>query len=470
MGAGDRCFEGLLSSGTRVAPVSVRHASRYSLWLRFQGRRPGSQWQRCSSLALQVDGKPVEIGPCRIIKDAGAQEDEFRLVPTRTIHDFEKLLFRSSIDILESAAVNLPLVLSYKRRIDARFAEFVSDLTYDLSAYRAVFDQVDTNIAEEPPHVRKLLQMAIIGSLGQQLLHHLDEQHDRLREITGDFSDEQHEHHGFYFRKQLRDIILCAPIMARTNLKPRGYIGDSEMMRLIYLNDCQGDTTFGKIMHKHAVSQAAAQAVRNRRVDLARILKDFLARRQPEPAGGAERLKVLSVACGPAMELLEILKTADDCRRLHYSFLDQDRHALLEAAGLVEQIEARLDEQLSCDFIKESVRTMLVTRELQERWGKFDFIYSMGLFDYLTKPVAIRVLRKLYHLLLPGGEMIIGNFAYENPSFFYMAYWMDWTIIYRSDEEMLGLAEGLPGAAASVHRDETGIQIFLHIRKQKADG
>jgi extracellular factor (EF) 3-hydroxypalmitic acid methyl ester biosynthesis protein len=94
----------------------------------------------------------------------------------------------------------------------------------------------------------------------------------------------------------------------------------------------------------------------------------------------------------------------------------------------------------------------------------------MGLFDYLTKPVATAVLQKLYHLLLPGGEMIIGNFAPENPTMVYMAYWMDWTIIYRSENEMLELASELEGAVASTQRDETGVQILLHIKKQAEDG
>lgn len=471
MDAANVYFEGLLTSGTTTAAVSVRYASRYSLWLRFDGRKPRGTRNEYSKLALQVDGRSIEMGPCRIFKDEGANEDEFRLVPLRSIHDFEKLFFRFRVDTLESGAVNLPLIISYKRSIDSRFSSFVADLTYDLSAYKTLFDQIDVDISDEPPHVLELLQRGIIDSLGQELLRYLDEQHERLKAITADFTDDQHEHHGFYFRKQLWNIILCAPIMARTNLKPRGYIGDSEMMRLIYENDYSGDSTFGKIMHKHPVSQPAAQAVRNRRYDLARILREFVAAKGSDRDGSdrEQKFKVLSVACGPAMELTEVLQTAQECRKLHFSLLDQDRDALLEAAGVVEALEQRLGAEVSTDFIRESVRTMLVTRELQKRWGRFDFIYSMGLFDYLTKPVATAVLKKLFHLLLPGGEMIIGNFAFENPSMQYMAYWMDWTIVYRSEEEMFALASELEGACSAVYRDETGIQIFLSIKKRIDD-
>jgi len=151
--------------------------------------------------------------------------------------------------------------------------------------------------------------------------------------------------------------------------------------------------------------------------------------------------------------------------RMHFSLFDQDQQALLEAAGLVSDMEKSLKSEISADFIRESVRTMLVTRALQERWGQFHFIYSMGLFDYLTAPVATAVIRKLYQLLTPGGEMVIGNFHVVNPSRFFMEYWLDWKIIYRTEEDFLRLVEGLSGAEVSVRYDATRIQMLLHVRK-----
>ncbi len=92
----------------------------------------------------------------------------------------------------------------------------------------------------------------------------------------------------------------------------------------------------------------------------------------------------------------------------------------------------------------------------------------MGLFDYLTPPVASAVLRKLYALLLPGGEMAIGNFHESNPNRYYMDYWLDWPIIYRTEESFIALAEGLKGAQTWVEFDDTGVQMMLRIRKQES--
>jgi len=460
-------FPGVLKSRDAELPVRARYASRYSLWLEYGDGTAEELTGDFPLLTLEVDSKSVEMGPCRVWQERNGSGGAFRLVPLGSIPNFEKLFFRSRIDTLESSAVNLPLILGYKNSINTAFREYVSDLTYDLSAYKTLFDRIDSEYREEDPAVRDSIQAGILENLGPDLMGYLDAQLSRLYQIVRDFTDKEHEHHGYYFRKQLWNIILCSPIMARTNLKPRGYIGDSEMMRMIYLDDYQGESTFGKIMHKHPVGQPAAQAVRNRRRDLAAMVTRFM----DAPANAAlSRVNVLSVACGPAFELADILRTSRDCERLHYSLLDQDQQALLEAAGLVAEIEERLHTRLSVDFIKESVRTMLVTRELQERWGEFHFIYSMGLFDYLTPPVAVAVLKKLYNLLLPGGELVIGNFSTHNPTLYYMAYWLDWSILHRTEEELVALAAELPGATTSVEYDETGIQMFLRIQKRGSNG
>ncbi len=479
MGETTHVFEGLLTEGREKFPVRARYASRYSLWIEGNGR-PGSA--DINNLSLLVGDKLVDIGPCRIVDaaDQGAEAGSvteaepvgddgrpwLRLVPAARLHDFEKLFFHARSETLDRASLNLPLILGYKDRIDPGFRHFVSDLTYDLNVYAGLFDQMDAEYRDEPRAIARSIQESIIGTVGGTLRSYLDAQARELERIVGGFSESEHEHHGFYFRRQLWNILLRAPIMARTNQKPRGYNGDSEMMRMVYLNDYMGDTTFGKILHKYSLDQPAAQAVRNRRQAVA----DLLHHCADERAGGAGRLRVLSVACGPCFEVREILRTPAECERMHFSLFDQDQQALLEAAGLIAGLEKSLGTEISADFIRESVRTMLVTRALKERWGQFDFIYSMGLFDYLTAPVACAVLRKLYQLLTPGGEMAIGNFFVSNASRFYMEYWHDWKIIYRTEEDFLRMADGLPGARVDLRFDETRIQMLLHVRKEDADG
>jgi extracellular factor (EF) 3-hydroxypalmitic acid methyl ester biosynthesis protein len=455
-------LDGWLTTGEKKVPIKARFASRYSILVDVDGVKMGPEVENCT---LTVEDKAVDLGPVRLLPQTDGEAGR-RLMTAGRIHDFEKLFFHAALDTIESAFMNLALVLSYKDSIDETFRHFVSDLTYDLNVYGHLLDQVDQKSADEPPAVREHVVGDIINTIGRDLVEYLDSQQAELARIVSGFPEDEHEHHGFYFRRQLWNILMRTPIMARTNLKPRGYNGDSEMMRMIYMNDYQGETLLGKILHKYSMSQPAAQAVRNRRLEVAEMLHRY-AQSAVLPEG--EKLKVLSVACGPAFEVREILRTAGDCARMHFSLFDQDQQALLEAAGLVNEIERTLHAEVSVDFIKESVRTMLVTRALQDRWGQFNFIYSMGLFDYLTAPVATAVIKKLYQLLKPGGEMVIGNFVAGNPSRFFMEYWHDWKIIYRSEEDFRQITAELEDAEISVHFDETKIQMLLRVRKLAAN-
>jgi extracellular factor (EF) 3-hydroxypalmitic acid methyl ester biosynthesis protein len=327
--------------------------------------------------------------------------------------------------------------------------------------YKNLFDSLDAEYCEEEANLKNSLQEAIINSEGRKFMRFLDDKLTELERIVDSFDKEEHERHGFYFRKQLWNIILCSPFMARTNLKPRGYAGDSEMMAMLYANDYRGDSTFAKLMHKHPVEHPAAQAVRNRRKVIADMVRNMKDHQQKEPG---KKSRVLSVACGPAQEIQDILISHDDRKRYHFTLLDQDRTALYEAAKSVDETERGLGGKIAVDYLNESVRTMLSTPRLISEWGQFHFIYSLGLFDYLTPPVAAAVVKKLYQLLTPGGEMVIGNFHVSNPSKYYMAYWLDWVLYYRKQSDLKNLLRDA-SAKTDVFFDDTGVQMFLHVRK-----
>ncbi|MFG1495502.1 class I SAM-dependent methyltransferase [Saccharospirillum sp. HFRX-1] len=458
-------LSGRLLRGDHSFEVAMRYASQYSLWLRFVDDQPPAPLGVYDHLTLNAEILTIETGRCELLAPE-IEGDDFRLVALENIHDFKKLLFDGRIDVLDNTARNLPLVLGYKDNIDPAFREHVADIAYDLSIYHNLFDRLDEEYANEPPEVAERIQAGILASLGPQLHECIDQHIQRLEGLIAGFDGEQHSHHGYYLRKLIWGDLLCAPFIARTNLKPRGYIGDSEMMAMCYRNTYEGDSTFGKLLHKHPVSAPGAQAVRNRREIIPQLIRAQLPR-WPQYSVEAP-FKFLSVACGPARELADIYINPEDAAGIHASLLDQDPAALFEAGKTVESIETRLDGKLSVDFIRESVRTLLSTRELKARWGDFHFIYSMGLFDYLTPPVASAVLRKLYALLLPGGEMAIGNFHESNPSRYYMDYWLDWPIIYRTEDSFTALADGLEGAQTWIEFDDTGVQMMLRIRKRES--
>ena len=453
---------GYLTTGSEKVEIKASFASKYSLSINCCNGHRIMDGSPFSSVVLNISGDDFELGPGRIISEPIYSGRAGQLVFTEDIYDLETLFLKKKTIRLQSSFTNLPLVLAQKEKINADFKDFTANLSYDLSVYKTFFDKVDLEFDKERENIRDSIQSAIIDSEGRKFMAYLDQKIVELGDLVAGYNQEQHENHGFYFRKQLWDYIMCSPFMRRTVLKPRGYAGDSKMMSMIYNNDYQGNSTFSKLMHKHPIEHPAAQAVRNRR----ELIADKFGSIKEKAVKNGKRAKILSVACGPAYEIRDIILTPEDCAKYHFTLLDQDTNALGEAAMSISQKESELNRKIEVNYINESVRYMLGASQLEKEWGRFDFIYSMGLFDYLTPPVAKVVLNKLFKLLEPGGELIIGNFHVSNSSKIYMEYWLSWVLYHRREEEFETMLENDSAADVDILFEDTGSQMFLNIKKE----
>jgi extracellular factor (EF) 3-hydroxypalmitic acid methyl ester biosynthesis protein len=453
-------FEAHLLQGQEKISVEAKYASQFSLSIRFLNGDKTDQETFYRKLIFQKNGNQVEIGPCRFIPEISNSGCGGRVVFYQDVYDLNSLFFDDKLEKLQAEFFNLPLIIAHKDKIKQPFKEYTANLTYDLNVYKNLFDTLDARYADEPEEIKEHVQQAIIETEGRKFMNFLDDKLEDFENIIINFSKKNHERHGYYLRKQLWNFLLCSPFMARTNIKPRGYSGDSAMMKMIYDNQYEGSSTFGKLMHKHPNEHPAAQAVRNRRNLIAKMLSKLKSR----DLKSNKKIKVLSVACGPAFELQDVLTSPEDCTKFHFTLLDQDENALSEAKSQIAQIEKKLGVNVEADYLNESVRTMLKTPKLNKMWGKFDYVYSMGLFDYLTPPVAKAVIGKLFQILNGGGEMAIGNFHISNPSRYYMEYWLDWVLYYRTEHDFMDLLTNVSAAEATILFEDTGSQMFLHVK------
>lgn len=455
-------FKAHLLKGKEKISIEAQYASKFSLLIRFLNGNNADQGSVYRKLVFQKNGDQIEIGPCQYIPEALNNGYKGRIIFNKDVYDLNSLFFEDKLEKLQAEFFNLPLILAHKDKIKRGFKEYTANLTYDLNVYKNLFDALDARCVDEPEDVRQHVQSAIIETEGRNFMRFLDQKLEEFESIILNFGKKDHECHGYYLRKQLWGFLMCSPFMTRTNLKPRGYSGDSVMMKMIYDNKYEGRSTFGKLMHKHPNEHPGAQAVRNRRELIAKMLG---ALKTGEWKSNTGKIRVLSVACGPAFELQDVITSAKDCSRFHFTLLDQDKKALAEARSQIAGLEKKFGEKIEAEFLNESVRTMLRTPKLEKVWGQFDYIYSMGLFDYLTPPVAKAVIGKLYLLLKVGGEMAVGNFHISNASRYYMEYWLDWVLYYRSEQEFLDLLQNTPSAETKVIFEDTGTQMFLNVKK-----
>lgn len=455
--------DGRTEHGGRPLSFSAAAASRLSLQVAFEGgvRIPDAtvlEW-------VELEGEQrVRLGRCRFAAEGGAAlESVGRLVFLDDVYDCESLVRDGKFMDLRGFFQNLPLVLAQRERIRPEFKEYCARVSYELSVYKRFFDEQDRIIAGEPDEVAHAAREALLRTEGRRFLGFLDDKIGDLDAIVHGYTHEEHERHGFYLRRILWPYLMAGEFLRRSNLKPRGYAGDAEMMLMAYENAHVGTYVFNQLMHKHGVETRAAEAVRSRRRLVPRVLREVAERAGNLPARG---FHLLSLAAGPASELEEIVRDAADAERFDMTLLDQDPFALDLARETVRRVEAARGARLSVRYVQDSVRTMIRTRDLGRAIGRHHFVYSMGLFDYLSSPVARAVLAKTWQVVLPGGTLVAGNFHSSTPTRYHMAYWGDWSLWYRTEEAFLALAEGLDYASARIDFDETGCQMFLRLEKR----
>ena len=98
----------------------------------------------------------------------------------------------------------------------------------------------------------------------------------------------------------------------------------------------------------------------------------------------------------------------------------------------------------------------------------FDLIYTTGLYDYLDDRVASKLTQRMFEMLNPGGRLVVANFVPDIWCSAYMEAFLDWKLIYRSAEQMLGLCADIPEsqtASCRTYVEENKNIVFLDLTR-----
>jgi hypothetical protein len=286
------------------------------------------------------------------------------------------------------------------------------------------------------------------------LSKNLSQMYQSLERLLKDVNPAEMNAHVAFFRENLGEIIFLSSYAHRAFNKPRGYAGDYEMMNHVYSRELRGATLFAKCMQRYFVDEPAGRAVRNREEYVRGKIRTVL----NEKNGTA---KILSVASGPAKEIQNFVREyKGDFSKIEFHLLDQDLDALKHAQRKIQ--EAAFDSHKTVKLVlhHKSIKTV-ISSGLPEKG--FDLIYSAGLFDYFTEPVAVFAAKQLFQGLNPAGSLIIGNFSLNNPNQFAMGLIMDWDLIYRSRDQLETMFAGI-GKSIVIEEEEQSINLFAVIK------
>ncbi len=274
--------------------------------------------------------------------------------------------------------------------------------------------------------------------------------------------DEESALYKAFSRREIHPFMLCAPFAWRSFYKPLGYAGDYEMVNMMLQESPDvGNNTYARIFHDLTTSVAACLAHRNRITILERLLAE-----EAERVTEEERIfTVLTVACGPAVEIQRYIRTQDLANQSALHLMDFNEETL---AYVQERVEAAMDasgRKPTVKFIRKSIDDLLrnVHIENEEFLPTYDMIYCAGLFDYFPDNVCRNLLELYYQWVRPGGLLAATNVHPNNPEQFLMEHLLEWYLVYRDEAHLESLAP--KGCSPEVFADDTGVNVFLTVRK-----
>lgn len=228
-------------------------------------------------------------------------------------------------------------------------------------------------------------------------------------------------------RHPLFALLQEDPFTRRAFEKPRGYAGDAPLMDYIYGPEdgrpTPAATPVGRAVFEYMTRGPACQGVRSRRAIVAACI-DRMAEERPRP-------HVLSIAAGHLPEAgLSVAIRRQRLGRL--LALDSDELSLAE-------VQARYGS-FGVETTTASFRSLLANSES----GRFDLVYSTGLFDYVAPRTGRRLVSAMHRMLRPGGSLLIANFLPGVRDIGYMEAIMDWKLIYRSRKDLVDLTHEIP--------------------------
>jgi extracellular factor (EF) 3-hydroxypalmitic acid methyl ester biosynthesis protein len=313
------------------------------------------------------------------------------------------------------------------------------------------------------------LENEVAVNLAGPVLPCIDVLFEKFEHIAGRIDAEQVAAHRNYMRRQLHALFLCTPFAHRTFIKPLGYAGDYEMVNMIARNRPEGDSLYAKVVHAWFVRQPPAEAHRNR----LKYLVDKLATETLRVMRSGGRARILNLACGPAHEVQEFMASEPIAEHAEFKLVDFNEETLAHVRNGLDQIRHRTGRRTKAIYSRNSVYHLLkeaVRQRAHDGGGpageQQDYVYCAGLFDYLTDQVCVQLLGLMYQWLAPGGLLVITNVEPRNPLRQGMEHLLDWHLIYRSAPQLLKLKpEGVAPDDVRVLSDDTGVNVFLEIRK-----
>ena len=266
------------------------------------------------------------------------------------------------------------------------------------------------------------------GDVAQRVLNEFVVLYRCLETAIGDSSpadDLTKREIGRRVQEELLPYILLAKTAERCLSKPRGYAGDYWTIELTYRNQADGWGRVGRLLDRWVLESPPAAAVRNRRELMSEQIRMTV---EARPGAAVE---ITSLACGPAEEVFDALQQLGGCGHLHVTLVDFDYEALAFVAAKREALQLqRAISLVDANLVHVALGRTALPVEDQ------DLVYTIGVIDYFSDDLVVKLLNAVHGMLRPGGRVIVGNFHPRNPFKAFMDRVLEWELTHRTERDL----------------------------------
>ncbi len=315
------------------------------------------------------------------------------------------------------------------------FGKQVKAFTHELSLIENEID--GSSVPEYEDSIHRRLMEAVEASV------------DACREFEAHFGADKNllRETQAMFRKETDRFFLQSWFANRARSKPTGFAGDYRMLCKIYGEPCDSRGV-GAYLDLMFTDLPLACAVRGR----LEMIREFLLQ-EVASRGLADPVRILDIASGPCREFY------DWPSRTHAI----DALAMDSDPPAVEYVNSVVAPRVTSPSRLESIQyNAFRTRSSEatiKKFGRFDIIYSVGLCDYLTDDVLIKLLSAWYDTLAENGVLFVAFKDTRRYDQTIYQWHLDWFFYQRTVQDVFDLYDkaGFDLGNIETCRDETGV-------------
>ena len=271
-------------------------------------------------LQMRIDNSPIHEGHGEIVRvehDFGGSKIALRL--TDRYLDIPRLISQYKEYILKRELVRG----RGERRVQVNqdYKLLCTDALHLLRRYQLILSEWEAdnkNATKDPRFGRELLDLST-----EQIVPKWRTLSEAANVMIDDFIDDPE---ALEAAKEYSELVLTpemqvGPIWRRSYEKPLGYPGDYRVMQYVYSWSDEGNSLYGKLVHRLGLDSLDCVASRMSMVQQ-------LIGQEAINAPGAGQLGITNLACGGAQEVLNYLAQEHLLRPLRFTLIDQDEGAL----------------------------------------------------------------------------------------------------------------------------------------------